>query len=317
MECLILAGGFATRLWPLTKDKSKPLLKIRGKPIITHIVEKVPNKLKIIVSINKRFEKDFIEWKESLNRNVELFVENTNEDKEKLGAVGALNCFVKKERLKEDLLVIGGDNYFESSLKGFLTHYCNKPLIAICDIHNKDKAKGYGVVKIRNEKIIEFKEKPERPSTSLISTAIYLLPVRCFRHLNNFCSIKDRDNLGEFIKYLIRKEEIMTWKFNDIWFDIGSFEGYLKAHIKIAKTVIKEEGSKINNSFLQGSVHIGKNTKINDSVVRDSIIMDDCLVKNSTIKNSIIDAKSIVKDSRISFDYINRESVAINGEYKK
>lgn len=313
MKCLILAGGFATRLWPLTKDKPKPLLRIKGKPIITHIVNKVPAKFEIVVSTNKRFEKDFIDWKESLDKNIELFIENSRKDKEKLGAVGALNYFIKKEKLKEDLLVIAGDNYFEFSLKEFLSYYRNKPLIAIHDVHDKDKAKRYGVVKVSNNKIIGFEEKPERPETSLISTAIYLLPVKCFSHLDDFCSIR-RDNLGEFIKYLMKKEDIMASEFDGLWFDIGNFESYLKAHIKITKTVIKEEGSRINNSFLQGSVYIGRNTRISGSLVKDSIIMDDSLVENSTIKDSIIDAKTIIKDSRVSFNYINMKSVVVNDD---
>jgi len=316
MKCLILAGGFATRLWPLTKDKPKPLLKIKGKAILTHIVDKLPSELKVIVSINKRFKSDFIKWKRGLDRDIDLFIENTKEDKEKLGAVGALNYFIKKERLKEDLLVVGGDNYFEFSLKDFLTCYRSKPLVAICDIQDKDKAKRYGVVKISNGRIIELKEKPEKPDTSLISTAIYLLPVRCFNHLDDFCSVR-RDNLGEFIKYLIEKEDVMAWRFNGLWFDIGTFESYLKAHIKTTNTIIREKECKINNSSLQGSVHIGKNTKINNSWIKDSIIMDNCLIEGSTIKNSIIDSKSIVKDSRVSFGCINRESVIINGQYEK
>lgn len=316
MRCLILAGGFATRLWPLAKDKPKPLLKIKGKSIITHIIEKIPDELKIAVSTNKKFEKDFINWKETLTRNIELFVEDVAENGKKIGAVGALNYFIKEKKMKEDLLVVAGDNYFNSPLEDFLTCYHGKPLIGIYDTGDKDKAKDYGVIKVRNGKVIEFREKPSNPATSLISTAVYILPAKCFGYLNDFCSVR-RDNLGEFIKYLVERENVMSWEFDGFWFDIGNFKSYLEAHIKTTRDVIKEKGSKVYSSSLNGSVYVGKGARVANSLVKDSIIMDGAFIEHSTVENSIIDAESIVKNSRISFDLISRGALILNGEYKR
>jgi len=317
MKCLILAGGFGTRLWPLTRDKPKPLLKIKGKSVITHIIEKVPDELNVVVSINKKFEKDFIEWKKDLKRNVELLVENVTENKEKLGAVGGLNYFIQKKKVKDDLLIISGDNYFEFSLRDFLAFYRNKPLIAIYDIHKKNKAKEYGVVKVKNSKIVELKEKPENPDTTLISTGVYILPSRCFNHLKYFCSTRRPDNLGGFFKYLIEKEDVISWPFDDPWFDIGNFKTYLEAHIKSTKGIIKEKGAEIINSFLNGSVFIGEGAKIINSSIKNSIVMNSSIVEYSTIENSIIDAESIVRNSRISFELVSRGAFVIDDEYKR
>ena len=62
MQCFILAGGFATRLWPLTEKQAKPLLPIAGKPILTHLIEKIPDDLPITVSTNAAFQGGFKEW---------------------------------------------------------------------------------------------------------------------------------------------------------------------------------------------------------------------------------------------------------------
>jgi len=317
MKCLVLAGGFGTRLWPLTRDKPKPLLKIKGEPVITHILNKIPEEIDVTVSINRKFEKDFIEWKKTLKRKVKLFVEEATENKEKLGAVGALNYFIQTKKIKDDLLVIGGDNYFELPLKDFLASCCNKPVIALYEVHEKNKAKEYGVVTLEGRKIVKLEEKPQNPDTTIISTAIYFLPAACFNHLNDFCLTGKPDNLGEFFAYLIQRENVLGWQFDGLWFDIGNFKSYLEAHVKTVKGIIREKGAKIINSSLSGSVFIGEEARIVNSLVKNSIIMNSSVVEDSFIENSIVDAESIVKNSKLSFDLTHRGAFVINGEYKR
>jgi len=98
MRCLILAGGFGTRLHPFIKDKPKPLLVVDKKPVITHIVEKVPQSMEIIVSTNKRFEADFIKWQNSLNRSIELFVEDALREEEETGGYRVCRILGSKKR---------------------------------------------------------------------------------------------------------------------------------------------------------------------------------------------------------------------------
>jgi len=223
MKCLILAGGFGTRLFPLTVNKAKALFDYNGKPLLSHLVEMVPRDIDILVSINKRFEDDFQRWQQGIDRQVELCLEEAHNNEQKKGAVSALNLWVKHKGITEDLLVIAGDNYFEFDLSHFITAYNGKStLVAVHDIGDRDKASHFGVVLLNGNKIAEIKEKPTAPSTSLVSTACYILPPRVFGYLYQYCSEGRRDNLGNFISYLVANDEVYAYIFTEKWFDIGT-----------------------------------------------------------------------------------------------
>ncbi|HRH93005.1 MAG TPA: sugar phosphate nucleotidyltransferase, partial [Candidatus Peribacteria bacterium] len=90
MRCFVLAGGFATRLWPLTEKRAKSLLPLAGKPILSHVVDAVPAKIPVSVSTNAVFEADMRRWAKKQNRDIDIVVEDTGHDDQKLGALGAL-----------------------------------------------------------------------------------------------------------------------------------------------------------------------------------------------------------------------------------
>ncbi len=223
MKCLIMAGGFGTRLYPLTFARAKSLLEYKGKPLITHIVDKVPQDIDILISTNKKFETDFRYWQKSISRKVEICIENEPNEQQKLGAVGSLYFWIKKKNLSEDLMVIAGDNYFEFDLIRFIAEYNSKnALVAVCDIDNKSKASQFGVVSLYQKRIVEFVEKPIEPRSSLIATAIYILPLRIFPLIGDYYKLGEKDNLGALIAYLLDKDEVFAYFFPELWFDIGS-----------------------------------------------------------------------------------------------
>ena len=223
MRCLILAGGFGTRLYPLTANKAKALLDYKGKPLLSHLVEMVPRHIDILVSINKRFEADFQKWQQGTGRQVELCFEEARNNEQKKGAVSALNLWVEQKGITEDLLVIAGDNYFKFDLSQFIAAYNGKnTLVAVYDIGDRDKASHFGVVRLNGNKIAEIEEKPTAPGTSLVATACYILPPRVFSHLNKYCSEGRRDNLGNFISYLVANDEVCAYIFKEKWFDVGT-----------------------------------------------------------------------------------------------
>ena len=223
MKCLILAGGFGIRLYPLTVSQAKALLEYKGKPVISHIVHKITPNINIMVSTNKKFEADFLHWQRTINREVEILVEEASSEDQKLGAVGSLNFWIENKPIVEDLLVIAGDNYFEFDMAQFIASCDGKhALIAIYDIGNKDKASQFGVVQLERHRIAKFQEKPARPKSSLIATACYVLPQRIFPLLHQYCQQGKRDNLGSFIAYLIDKDEVHAYTFTELWIDIGS-----------------------------------------------------------------------------------------------
>jgi len=225
MKCLIPAGGFGTRLYPLTLNKAKALLEYRGKPLLTHIVDKVPQAIDILVSCNKKFEVDFHRWQKTIDRQVEIFVEDVLTEEQRRGAVGSLNYWVSLKNITEDLMVIAGDNYFEFKLTKFIASYNGKnALVAIYDIGDKSKASQFGVVSLEGRKIVKFEEKPAKPESSLIATACYIFPPRIFPLLSSYCSEGKRDNLGSFIAYLIDKDEVYAYPFTELWLDIGTYQ---------------------------------------------------------------------------------------------
>jgi len=225
MKCLILAGGFGTRLYPLTINRAKALLGYKGKAIISHILDKIPKNIDIMVNTNKKFEADFHQWQGTINRKVEILIEEVLSEDQKLGAVGSLNFWIENKPIVEDLLVIAGDNYFEFALAQFIARYDGKhTLVAVCDIGDKGKASQFGVVQIDGHRIAEFQEKPAKPKSSLVATACYIFPQRIFPLLHQYCQRGKRDNLGSFIAYLIDKDEVHAYPFTESWIDIGSVE---------------------------------------------------------------------------------------------
>lgn len=223
MQCLVLASGFGTRLYPLTINRAKALLEYKGKPLLTHIVEKVPDDIQVFVCCNRKFEADFRNWQNELGREIELCVEDVWAEEQKKGAIGSLNFWVTEKKLTDDLLVIAGDNYFEFDLGQFIAAYDRRNvLVAVHDISDRKKATQFGVVALEGNRIVEFEEKPTRPKSSLVATAIYILPPRIFPLLAHYHTTGERDNLGSFIAYLVAREEVHAYVFPEIWFDIGS-----------------------------------------------------------------------------------------------
>ena len=227
MKSIILASGFGTRLYPLTTDQPKCLLEYKGKPIISHMVDKIPEQVDILVNTNKKFEADFRKWQKTLDREITLCVEPVFSPEQIFGALGSLHYWVTKTNITDDLMVLAGDNYFEFNLTNFISSYDRKnTLVAVCDIGDRFKARQLGVVQLDGHKIVRFDEKPDEPKSTLVATACYLLPTRVFPLLSDFVRKGEFDNLGSFIAYLTNVDEVHAYVFAELWFDIGSIDTY-------------------------------------------------------------------------------------------
>jgi len=227
MKSLILASGFGTRLYPLTTTKAKGLLEYKGKALISHIVDRIPQDIDILVNTNKKFEADFRHWQCTIGRAVTLCVEPVFTEEEAFGAVGSLDYWIRAKNITDDLLVIASDNYFELDLRQFIDAYNGKnTLVAVYDISDRNKAKLFGVVQLDGHRITELAEKPAQPKSSLIATACYIFPLRIFPLLSQCCARGKKDNLGNLIAYLIETDEVHAYTFSELWFDIGSVDVY-------------------------------------------------------------------------------------------
>jgi len=227
MKALILASGFGTRLYPLTLTKAKALLEYKGKAILSHVVDKIPQDIDILVNISKKFEADFRRWQSSIGRAVTLCVEPVFTEEQAFGAIGSLDYWIRAKNINDDLLVVASDNYFEFDLSRFIAAYDGRnTLVAVYDIGDRSKASQYGVVHLDGDRIIKLEEKPAKPKSSLIAIACYIFPPRIFPILFQCCAQGKRDNLGNFIAHLIEIDEVRAYTFSEPWLDIGSIEVY-------------------------------------------------------------------------------------------
>ena len=234
MKVLILAGGFARRLAPITDFIAKPLLPVGDRLIIDWIVDNTKNADvdKIIVSTNSYYEKQFRYWIKCRNDDISLLIEPTRKEEEKFGAIKGMKYAMDKYG-KDNYLIVAGDNYFDFSLYQFLKFYKEKksPLVAVYDVRDKEKAKRYGVVSVNNEgRIIKFVEKPENPESTLIATACYAFPKEIYELLGEYLEDKNNpDSPGYFISWLISKLPVHAFSFKGTWLDIGTLDEYRRA----------------------------------------------------------------------------------------
>ncbi|MGB5926268.1 MAG: nucleotidyltransferase family protein [Dehalococcoidia bacterium] len=218
---MILASGFGTRLYPLTRDTAKALIEYRGKPLLTHIVERIPRNTDILLVTNRKFEVDFRRWQDNTDRRVKIAIEDVWTEKDKKGALGSLTFGIEQGNINEDLLVLASDDYFEFDLSRFVAAYNGEnALVAVHDIGDKDRARQFGVVEVERGRIVKCEEKPMHPKTSLIGVACYVLPPGLFPVLSRYHrEHPEIDQLGHFITYLVECDTVDAYVFTELWLD--------------------------------------------------------------------------------------------------
>jgi len=250
MQAIILCAGYATRLYPLTRDKPKPLLPVADKPILDYILEKieeVPEIESVIIVTNNKFYQHFVEYQKASPKNLTIVNDNTESEQDRLGAIGDAHFALQEGDVNDDVLVIAGDNLFDFSLKALVAMGKEKKssVIALRDIGNPMKAaKKFGVVLLdKHNQIQEFEEKPEQPKSSLVSTCCYYLTAEDIALLKKFYQEgKIKDNPGDFITLLSTTKPVYGFSFTEDWFDIGSHEQYKEADRVWRKKTVNSKG---------------------------------------------------------------------------
>jgi glucose-1-phosphate thymidylyltransferase len=242
MKALILAAGYATRLYPLTKDRPKPLLLVGKRTIVDYMIEKldqVPEIDTIYIVTNNKFYGIFSEWQKTCRSKKKIIIDNdgsmTNDDR--LGAIGDIRLVLEKQKVYDDIIVLAGDNMFDWEIKEFTDFAKQKPeafALGAYDINDKAKAANtYGVVEVdANGDMVNFLEKPKDPPTSLIATGIYYFPQDRLSMIAQFLrSGNEKDAPGHFIQWTSKEQEVRCYVFKGVWFDIGDLESYRKANL--------------------------------------------------------------------------------------
>lgn len=232
MKAIILAAGYATRLHPLTKDKPKPLLEVKGKLIIEHIIgklEELDELQEIFIVTNNKFFEHVQQWLSGFNstKKIKIIDDQTKSNEDRLGAIGDINFVIEKENINDDLLVIAGDNLFELSLIDVVNLFKekNSSVVAVYDVKDTELSKKYGIVTMdEDNKIINFEEKPDKPKSTLASTGIYIYTKDILKDIREYIKGHDADKPGSFLEWLYQKRDIYCFVSKERWYDIGSFE---------------------------------------------------------------------------------------------
>ena len=235
MNVLILAAGYATRLYPLTLNKAKPLLDVAGKPMIEWVLdnlESVTDIDTIYVVTNDKFARDFENWAASYKAKspfrFKIINDGSSSDSDKLGAIGDINLVLTREDLgKSDLLVVAGDNLFSESLAGFV-EFAKKSdaTVAVYDVGDLEAIKKYSSIETDGEGVLtKFEEKPPKPTSTLTAIALYYFSRELIPLFTTYIAAGNNpDQPGRFIQWLHTRKRVNTFRITGTWFDIGSKE---------------------------------------------------------------------------------------------
>ena len=230
MKALILGSGLGARLNPITKITPKPLIDLRGKPILAHILDNLEKSKyidEIYITYSHKFRGQFNSFLKnfSYSKKIDLVRKKEKKEIEMPGSIGTINYFVKAKKIEEDLLVLAADSVFNFDIDDFIDFYRKKgkTSIAVFDIKDKDRAaKKYGIVEMdENGRIKSFAEKPENPATSFVAILCYAISNNDLHHLDKKTF---RENAGELISHLVSNGDVYGYLFSGKWFDIGSHE---------------------------------------------------------------------------------------------
>lgn len=235
MKCLVLAAGYATRLYPLTENFPKPLLNINGKSILDWLLEDVDANVNVdeyIIVSNHKFIKHFEQWKQKCNlkHTVQILDDGSTENDNRLGAVKDILFAIEKLQIDDDLMVLAGDNVLDFSLKGFVDFFYDKSGTCVMRYFEQElqKLRRTGVAVINeNEKIVSMEEKPQSPRSNWAIPPFYIYKredLKAIRlGIEQGCNI---DAPGSFIAWLCGKCDVYAYEMPGERYDIGNMESY-------------------------------------------------------------------------------------------
>jgi glucose-1-phosphate thymidylyltransferase len=237
MNGLILAAGYATRLYPLTLHKAKPLLEVAGKPMIEWVLDNlapIPDLETVCVVTNNKFVKAFQKWAEEYRRRkpgpaLKIIDDGSTDDSDKLGAIGDINlALLREENLAtNDLIIVAGDNLFSEPLADFAkSAKDSEATLATYDVGDLEAIKRYASITTDSAGIItQFEEKPADPKTTLAGIALYYFSREVVPLFKTYLAAGNNpDQPGRFIQWLHTRKPVKTYQIRGTWFDIGSKE---------------------------------------------------------------------------------------------
>ncbi len=235
MKAIVLSAGYATRLYPLTKDTPKGLLPIGKKSIldfITDQIETVPEIDEMFIISNHKFFTKFLEWAKKRETRLKISVldDGTTDDSNKLGAIGDIWYTIENGNIKEDILVVAGDNFFTFPLNDYIEFYrqkqCDSILVAELDDINDLRRMGNAILD-ENGKVLALEEKPQEPKSNCAVFASYIYKEETLPLIGQYLNEGNNpDAPGFFPSWLYQRKPVYAYKFQGECYDIGTHDSY-------------------------------------------------------------------------------------------
>jgi len=248
MKVIILAAGYATRLYPLTLTRPKPLLPVAGKPMIEYVLDNltpIGGLDRIYVVTNAKFARDFQKWADDYHASkakldFTIVNDGSTDDSNKLGAIGDLHLVLTREKVDDDIIVVAGDNLFSEPLTDF-GRFCRdkqSPVLAVYDVKDLEQIKKYNAITLAPDgRITFFEEKPKNPVSTVTGIALYFYPRHSLASIKQYVAEGNNpDQPGRLIQWLYPKMPVFTWPVPGLWFDIGSKETLEEANRIFSRT---------------------------------------------------------------------------------
>ena len=233
MKCLILAAGYATRLYPLTENFPKPLLKVQDKTILDWLVDDIDGAGLVdeyIVISNHKFARHFQEWAAGKRQKITVVDDGTSTNETRLGAVCDIRFAVDSLGLTGDMLVIAGDNVLDFSLQRFVRYADAKRTSCVMRFEepNEERLHKCGVLEIDgNDRIMSMEEKPAQPKSHWVCPPFYYYTAEDAARIP--AAIADgcgTDAPGSFIAWLCRHTSVHAMEMPGRRYDIGNLQSY-------------------------------------------------------------------------------------------
>ena len=316
MEAIILAGGFGTRLRPLTYTRAKSLLPILNKPMIAHLIETLPEKVdKVILAVNYR-KNQIEEFLKKQNYDIEFIV---NDEPKPLGTGGATK-FAEKH-ITDRFFVLNSDVICSLNLKKMIEFHKEKNAVGTISLWPVENVEEFGVADVKSDgNIIGFVEKPKKEDapSDLINAGAYILEPEILDYIETGRLVSMEKEI--FPQIIEDTGRFYGYEFKGYWMDIGRIKSYLDIHKFLLDKKNLENYTGENNEIeghiskttVGNNVYIGKDSKISSSVILDNAKIEEnsmlsgCIIgengfvgKNSNLKYTVLGDNEKIKEKSV------------------
>jgi glucose-1-phosphate thymidylyltransferase len=237
VKAVILAAGYATRLYPLTLDRPKALLSVGGRSMLDRLLEQLEGVAgldEVYVVTNSKFDGAFREWAAGRSgMRVQIVDDGTVDEESRLGAIGDLDLTIREAELDDDLLVLAGDNLFSESIAPFPAFALAKggAALGVYDVGDLETIRRYAVIELDgDDRVSRLEEKPAEPRSTLAGIALYFYPRTMLDLVAEYLAAGNNpDQPGRLVQWLYLRTPVYGWRVPGRWYDVGSKETLAEA----------------------------------------------------------------------------------------